>query len=138
MHGHPITAKLPEDLGIGERFWYWHGASGQSYIHSIYAADGCPPLPGAVFVAVRRREGLREPVAVGRFSGRWDGSAFGLAGNEVRGLAVDELHVHLLARGDAAAASVFEDLQRALTGALAESGHHSGFSEPSLGELALA
>jgi hypothetical protein len=39
IHGFPITAKLPEELGIGERFWYWRGASGRNYIHSIYAAD---------------------------------------------------------------------------------------------------
>jgi hypothetical protein len=54
MQGFPISAKLPEDLGFGERFWYWRGISGQSYIHSIYSREACPPLPGAVFVAVRQ------------------------------------------------------------------------------------
>ena len=47
LNGFPISAKLPDDLGIGERFWYWRGASGQTYIHSIYPAGSCPPLPGA-------------------------------------------------------------------------------------------
>ena len=110
LNGHPITAKLPEDLGFGERFWYWHGASGQSFIHSIYPAESCPPLPGAVFIAVRHRDGKREPVLVGRFSQSWDGPALSRAAAS----GVNELHVHLLARGDSAAQSVLDDLQAAL------------------------
>ena len=74
LNGHPISAKLPEDLGFGERFWYWRGHSGQSYIHSIYGRDTCPPLPGAVFVAVRNSGGSRRPVSIGRFPASIDGA----------------------------------------------------------------
>ncbi len=132
MYEHPITAKLPEDLGFGERFWYWHGASGRSYIHSIYPVNSCPPLPGAVFVAVRNRHGRREPVSIGRFSSLWDGAA-----DNACGLA-DELHVHLLARGDAAAAAMFEDLCQALAGTAEAVTLATGFNEASGVELALA
>lgn len=121
LNGHPISAKLPDDLGIGERFWYWQGASGQSYIHSIYQAGTCPPLPGAVFLAVRRlRDGRREAVAAGRFPDRWDGGGVGLDGM------AEEVHVHLLARNDLAATAVLDDLCNAMS-ADVEVG---GFSEP--------
>lgn len=109
LTGFPISAKLPDDLGIGERFWYWRGVSGQTYIHSIYPAAACPPLPGAVFLAVRRRgDGAREVLRAGRFAERWDG-----AGPAAQ-FAADEIHVHLLARDPATAAAVLDDLEAAM------------------------
>lgn len=96
------------------RFWYWHGASGTRYIHSVYRADCCPPLPGAVYVAVRRQGDLREAVAIGRFSRLWDAAAGITGGLELEKAGVDELHVHLLARGDAAMDAVADDLCRAM------------------------
>lgn len=109
LHGHPITAKLPEDLGIGERFWYWRGASGKSYIHSIYSTGSCPPLPGAVFLAVRKHnDGRREVLAADRFSSVWDPLESYFAP------AVNEIHVHLLARDGLAAELVLDDLRDAL------------------------
>ncbi len=108
LHGSPMTAKLPEDFGRGDRFWYWRGASGRRYIHSIYEAHSCPPLPGAVYVAVRRVGNAREALAVGRFPSFLDAFAASTAG-----LAPDEIHVHLLARDDADAKSVLADLEMA-------------------------
>lgn len=107
--GSPMTAKLPEDLGRGDRFWYWRGASGRRYIHSIYAADSCPPLPGAVYVAVRRVGNSREGLAAGRFPCFLE--AFSSAAS---GLEADEIHVHLLARNEADAKAVLADLEGAL------------------------
>ena len=107
--GSPMTARLPEDLGRGDRFWYWRGISGQRYIHSIYGADSCPPLPGAVYVAVRRVGNSREAVAVGRFPSFLD-----VFSSAVTGLAGDEIHVHLLARNEADAKVVLADLEGAL------------------------
>lgn len=113
MQGFPISTKLPDDLGIGERFWYWRGASGRNYIHSIYPADACPPLPGAVFVAVRNCYGHREAIGIGRFPSFLDHPKAGLrpAGTGIAD--AEEIHVHLLARNDAEAQSVLEDLRRA-------------------------
>lgn len=109
IQGFPLSAKLPDDLGFGERFWYWRGASGRNYIHSIYEADGCPPLPGAVYVAVKRQGNERLAIAVGRFPNFWDGSFNGLPEVEA-----DEIHVHLLSRNDRDANAVCEDLKLAL------------------------
>lgn len=111
MQGHSLSASLPEDSGLGERFWYWRGASGQRYIHSIYARDLCPPVPRAVFVLVRTSGGSRRAVAVGRFDGQGmmslPPSLPALGGNE-------EVHVHLLARDEESAEKVLRDLQAAL------------------------
>lgn len=108
ISGHPISAKLSDDLGIADRFWYWRGASGRSYIHSIYPVGDCPPLPGAVFLAVRKGAGgQRQVVAVDRFSSVWDPGELHFAAS------VAELHVHLLARDEAAAELVLADLRAA-------------------------
>jgi hypothetical protein len=109
MQGYSLSATLPEDSGLGERFWYWRGASGQSYIHSIYSPDHCPPVAGAVFVIVRKAGGTRSAVAVGRFD------AEGLGPQEMCVLSAgDEIHVHLLARDSDAARRVRVDLETAL------------------------
>ena len=114
LNGHPISAKLPEDLGFGERFWYWRGHSGQSYIHSIYSCESCPPLPGAVFIQVRKVCGSRVPVRVGRFPFSIEGPRLDIV-QLMRGIEVgDEIHVHLLARDSESAGRVLGDLNQAL------------------------
>ena len=109
IHGFPPAAKLPGDGRAGDRFWYWRGASGRNYIHSIYGPETCPPLPGAVYVVVRKLGPLRIAIATGRFSPVWDGP-LDLA--DYTG--ADEIHVHLLARDEANAEAIFHDLEVAL------------------------
>jgi hypothetical protein len=107
MHGYPLSANLPEDFGLGERFWYWRGASGQSYIHSIYSHDLCPPVPGAVFVLVRKSSSGRQALCTGRLCGEGNlpkEHAY-VSGRDV------EVHVHLLARDAETAKTVLRDLE---------------------------
>jgi len=116
MQGFPISANLPDDLGFGERFWYWRGASGTPYIHSIYAHDSCPRVAGAVFVVVETSNGTRSPVAVGKFprvEPRVDYCRESTLWKREAGF---EVHVHLLARDDASADAVWQDLCDALNG----------------------
>lgn len=113
MHGEPLSATLPEDFGLGERFWYWRGASGRRYIHSIYCRDLCPPVSGAVFVIVSLQGSSRRPVAVGRFPPESAGGVLAAAARSGE----EEIHVHLLARDDAAAEQILADLEAAMTGA---------------------
>jgi hypothetical protein len=115
MHGHPISAKLPDELGFSERFWYWKGFSGKSYIHSIYSRHSCPPLPGAVYVAVRHIHGVRRAIAVGRLPSCVEGSFFDVANHLTCIQPDDEIHVHLLACDNNIAVSVLRDLEQALT-----------------------
>jgi len=114
IHGSPISAELPSDPGLQDRFWYWHGASGRKYIHSVYEPDCCPPLPGAIYVAVRRKGKLRIAMAVGRFTPFWDGAMMSSEAAHVARLGIDEIHVHLLAKSAAAAEDVLADLRDAL------------------------
>ena len=109
MQGYSLSATLPEDFGLGERFWYWRGASGQSYIHSIYSPDLCPPVAGAVFVIVSTSGGVRTAAAIGRFGadGQWPEGTPSPDRD-------DEIHVHLLARDGMAAEGVLQDLVAAL------------------------
>ena len=108
IQGSPISINFPLGSNDNERFWYWRGASGKKYIHSVYAASACPPLPGAVYVAVRRIGQLRTVTAMGRFSPFWDGTS-----SELADVDADEIRVHLLARDDVAANAVLDDLQEA-------------------------
>lgn len=114
IHGSPISAELPSDPGLQDRFWYWHGASGQKYIHSVYAPDCCPPLPGAIYVAVRREGHLRLALSVGRFTPFWDGVMMSSEAAHVARLGIDEIHVHLLAKSAIAAEDVLADLRDAM------------------------
>lgn len=97
---------------FGDRFWFWTGASGKRYIHSVYHPEDCPPLPGAIFIEVcRMADGSRRALSAGRFSPLWD-----LAASSANRLdaACREVHVHLLAEGEAATARVLDDLRAGL------------------------
>lgn len=113
MYGHSLSANLPEDFGLGDRFWYWRGASGQSYIHSIYSRELCPPVAGAIFVLVRNTRGTRQALFTGRLCG--DGKLphrlAHVTGQDV------EVHVHLLARDADTAGTVLRDLEATIEGA---------------------
>ncbi len=118
IHGTPIAAEFPSDpgndLGLQDRFWYWHGASGRKYIHSVYDPDNCPPLPGAIYVAVRREGRMRIALSVGRFTPFWDGTMMSTEAAHVATWGADEIHVHLLARSAMAAEDILSDLRDAM------------------------
>ncbi len=103
-------ASMELENEFSDRFWFWTGLSGKRYIHSVYSSENCPPLPGAIYVVVRRLESdNRVPVRMGRFSPLWDFP-----------LPVDvndsdyEIHVHLLAGDENRTARVYDDLAAAL------------------------
>ena len=113
IHGSPICkTAASETPDLLERFWHWRGASGQNYIHSVYQPDSCPPLPGAVYVGVKRVGSARVAVNVGRFAPFWDGLMPCAISPDFRDC--DEVHVHLLARSVEAAETVRRDLATAL------------------------
>lgn len=114
IHGSPITAELPTDPGLQDRFWYWHGASGRKYIHSVYDPENCPPLPGAIYVAVRREGLLRIALSVGRFTPFWDGTMMSSEAAHVARRGIDEIHVHLLAKSPVMAEDILADLRDAM------------------------
>jgi hypothetical protein len=113
MHQYsPLPYQLSIDPDFAERFWYWHGASGARFIHSVYKPGNCPPLPRGVYVAVKRQGELRLPLAVGLFGDFWD-----LSGPTARlrhESTADEIHVHLLAPNPEAAKAVADDIASAM------------------------
>lgn len=113
IHGTPIAADLPSDPSFKDRFWYWTGASGRKYIHSVYALEDCPPLPGAIYVGVRREGPLRIVMGIGRFTPFWDGPLGSRDLAALRNKGVDEIHVHLLAKSPEVAEAILEDLLQA-------------------------
>lgn len=110
IQGYSISAEIPSDPSFKDRFWYWSGASGRKYIHSIYSLDDCPPLPGAIYVGVRRDGQMRVAVAIGRFTPLWDGTIGNRNLASLQCLGVDEIHVHLLAKSQEASQSILGDL----------------------------
>ncbi len=105
-----FSASMELEKEFSNRFWFWTGLSGKRYIHSVYKSGNCPPLPGAIYVVVRRLENdNRVPVRMGRFSPLWDFP-----------IPVDaddsdyEIHVHLLAGDEIQTVRVYDDLAAAL------------------------
>ncbi|MDE2444944.1 MAG: hypothetical protein KGO94_02120 [Alphaproteobacteria bacterium] len=111
---------------MADRFWYWQGISGRKYIHSVYDVECCPPLPGAVYVGVKRAGHLRVAVAVGRFLPFWDKALPESDADRLRRLGVDEVHVHLLARSADGAEAVLQDLAKAMDDVPAAHGFSEG------------
>lgn len=129
LHGYPIAASLPEDLGLGERFWYWRGRSGRAYIHSIYARETCPPVAGAVYVVVDVEGGVRRAIAVGRFPQYLEGRAPDLKALCPEASNSAEIHIHLLARNEDCARAVLDDLASAQWLEEERAAEYDGFRE---------
>lgn len=110
ISGAPLAVDIPSDPAFKDRFWYWRGVSGKKYIHSVYAVEDCPPLPGAIYVAVRRQGNLRTVMALGRFMPFWDNVVTGRSLDKLHAAGVNEIHVHLLAKSPDQCESILADL----------------------------
>lgn len=133
LNGHALSSSLPDDIRLSGRFWYWRGASGQTYIHSIYARDLSPPVPGAIFVIVHRCGSVRRAICAGQIGA--DGKIPDLAppaeGEE-------EIHLHLLARDAKSAIEILRDIEEAMSGRPQPAPERTGYSKPVQLELLLA
>lgn len=114
IHGTPLDIPFSGGTETEPRFWYWHGASGRRYIHSVYRPETCPPLPGAVFLAVRSLGNLRTVLGAGRFAGLWDVNIPAGDAAHWESLGANEIHVHLLSRDETEARQIADDLKAAL------------------------
>lgn len=92
------SAVAEAPAGSTERFHFWTGASGQSYVHTVYSLIECPALPACNYVLVRRdAQGRRHLLAVARACN--EAPSLNLAEIRRRGAqqGANEVHVHLLA-----------------------------------------
>ena len=124
ISGTSLMIDIPSDPSFKDRFWYWRGASGRKYIHSVYGLDECPPLPGAIYVAVRRQGDLRTVMGLGRFLPLWEGVLSGRSLDRLRASGVNEIHVHLMAKSPEECEDILNDL-----GASLREAAHCGFAE---------
>jgi len=102
------------EAAFDQAFHYWRGASGQRYLHSVYSLVGCPALPKANFILVRRDDdGTREALLFGNTKA--DAMSLNLARLRHEGakIGANEVHIHLLADTAQARASVEADLKAA-------------------------
>lgn len=102
IHGTSLSPSFLCDAETAGRFYYWFGASGTRYIHSVYHPDACPSLPGAIYIRVRLHQGERQAIAAGLLSDDWMGDDFNDA---------DEIHVHLMAKNNFARDRILADLK---------------------------
>ena len=81
---------------------FWLGTSGHAYVHSVYSLTGCPEVPPASIILVRRQSRL--PVALKVMHLEHDAPSLNLADIRRQGAALgaNEVHLHF-ANGDAAA-----------------------------------
>jgi hypothetical protein len=85
---------------FAQAFHYWRGASGRRYLHTVYTLIGCPALPQANYILVRRHDdGSRTPLLFGQTKD--DAVTLNLAHLRHNGakLGANEVHIHLLAEG---------------------------------------
>lgn len=92
---------------ISRQFYYWLGASGERYLHTVFPIDADFNSPGANLIVVRReRTGECIPLYVGRI-GDLDEEDI----NDLRFMSgANEMHMHLMAPDNAAAHEIALDL----------------------------
>ena len=104
-------ALVCSEAAFSQAFHYWRGASGRRYLHSVYTLVGCPALPQANYILVRRHDdGTREALAFG--DTKDDAISLNLAHLRHQGakIGANEVHIHLLADSAHARALVEADL----------------------------
>ncbi len=104
------------EAAFAQAFHYWRGASSRRYLHSVYSLIGCPALPRANYILVRRYEdGKRVALAFGQTKD--EAATLNLAHLRHEGAkrGANEVHIHLLAEGPEARAEVEADLTAAHT-----------------------
>ena len=109
-------ALVCSEAAFDQAFHYWRGASGRRYLHSVYTLLGCPALPQANYILVRRYEdGTRAALTFGQT--RDDAVTINLAHLRHEGArcGANEVHIHLLAENGDERTLVEADLAAAHT-----------------------
>ncbi len=102
------------------RLHIWRGASGRRYIHGVFGLLDCPEVEHAAYVLVRRTaEGRREALRIDRTADIAPSLNLAEIRRHAAVLGANEVHVHGLARGEAARATLMFDLRAGQFGTLA-------------------
>lgn len=107
-------ALVCSESAFAQAFHYWRGTSGRRYLHSVYTLIGCPALPQANYILVRRYpDGSRVALAFGQTKD--EAISLNLAHLRYQGAkcGANEVHLHLLAETPDERALVEDDLASA-------------------------
>lgn len=86
------------EAAFEQAFHYWRGASGRRYLHSVYTLVGCPALPQANYILVRRHaDGKREALVFGDTKDEAISLNLAHLRHEGAKIGANEVHIHLLA-----------------------------------------
>ena len=110
----PHPAEQSQLAEPSEQFQFWAGASGHQHVHSVFSLIGCPELPRANYMLVRREaDGDARILRIARTE--HEAPSLNLAEIRHRGakLGANEVHVHFLARTERQRRLVEFDLRAA-------------------------
>lgn len=109
------SATITSKENPAQAFQFWCGTSGQQYVHSVFGLIGCPELPRANYLLVRRgASGRRTILRIGRTE--HDAASLNLAEIRHRGakLGANEVHVHFLGADERQRRTIERDLRAGL------------------------
>jgi hypothetical protein len=107
-------ALVCSETAFDQAFHYWRGASGRRYLHSVYTLIGCPALPRANYILVRRYDdGTRVALAFGQTKDEAVTLNLAHLRHEGAKIGANEVHIHLLAETAEERAMVEADLMAA-------------------------
>lgn len=114
------TARSMPPLNDGvRRLHIWRGASGRRYIHGVFSLLDCPQIEQAAFVLVRRSaDGRREALRIDRTADVAPSLNLADIRRQAAMLGANEVHVHGLAQGEMARATLMYDLRAGVFGTL--------------------
>jgi len=102
-------ARTVKEAHFGKRFYYWLGASGERYLHTVFPIDAGFHSPGANLIIVRREpDNTRVVLFVGCIGQLSDHEVDCLRTSQ----GANEQHIHLMAMGEDAIRRVADDLSR--------------------------
>lgn len=101
------------------RLHIWRGASGRRYIHGVFGLLDCPEVEHAAYVLVRRSaDGRREALRIDRTNDVAPSLNLADIRRQAAVLGANEVHVHGLAQGEMARATLMYDLRAGQFGTL--------------------
>lgn len=109
---------------IGQKFHYWHGASGRRYLHTIYSLVECPAIPMANYVLVARHEdGTRTALRIGQTVSKAGSLNLAHVRQKAALIGANEIHVFALAGKRSERSLIESDLQAGLFSTLSSESH---------------
>lgn len=112
----------------GHQYYYWCGASGRRYLHSVYPLVECPQIPQANYILVRREaDGSRIALRIGQTVEKANSLNLAYVRHISALAGANEVHVHMLAGTQMQRQLVEADLQAGLLSRIAPE-NNSGFS----------